>query len=139
MPISLSPNGTNFYQTESAPSEILVGTAGGIVELTRANGNWRQGRQMLDGKHVESIAVEPRSGVIFAGTHQQGLWASEDGGASWERRDQGIEPDDIYGLNFVHVGSETRIYAGTEPAHLYLSTDLGRTWRELSKLRDVPS
>ncbi len=139
MKISVSPNGTNFYETSAAPSEILVGTADGVVEFSRTGASWQQTSHTLQGKHVGAMTIEPRSGMIFAGTHKSGLWASDDGGAHWERRDDGIESDNIYGLNHVHAGSETRIYAGTEPAHLYVSTDLGKSWKELPSLLDVPS
>jgi photosystem II stability/assembly factor-like uncharacterized protein len=138
--VSLSPNGTNLYESPSPASEVLVATANGVVTLARLGptGGWRESGRELSGKHVGAIAVEPRSGTILAGVHEGGLWASEDGGQTWERRDQGIGSDDIYGLNCVQAGSEVRVYAGTEPAHLYCSTDLGRTWSELPALRDVP-
>ena len=32
-----------------------------------------------------------------------------------------------------------RVYAGTEPADLHRSYDLGKTWHELSSLTDVPN
>src|SRR5207249_11296723 len=32
-----------------------------------------------------------------------------------------------------------RSYAGTEPAHLYVSTDFGKSWRDLPSLLDMPS
>lgn len=32
-----------------------------------------------------------------------------------------------------------RLYAGTHPAHLYVSTDEGDSWRELTGLQDLPS
>jgi photosystem II stability/assembly factor-like uncharacterized protein len=87
---------------------------------------------------VGSIAVEPRSGTIFAGVHKGGLWASTDGGGTWERRDRGIDCDDIYGLNCVEASDGVRVYAGTEPAHLYVSTNLGESWTDLPSLREVP-
>ena len=139
MKISVSPNGTNHYETPGPADEVLVGTADGIVELTRSGSGWRQSGHWLEGRHVASITVEPRSEAIFAGLHGGGLWGSEDGGATWERRDNGIEFDNIYGLNHVYAGDELRLYAGTEPAHLYVSRDHGETWRELSSLRSVPS
>jgi photosystem II stability/assembly factor-like uncharacterized protein len=139
MKISVSPNGTNFYDAPAKPTEILVGTADGVVEFSRTGSSWEQSNHGLQGKHVGSMTVDPRSGIIFAGTHKGGLWASEDGGIHWDRRDNGIESDNIYGLNHVHDGSETRIYAGTEPAHLYVSSDFGKSWTELPTLRDVPS
>ena len=141
MTVSVSPNGTNHYDTSTPANEVLIGTLNGVVSLTRSGPGapWRESRRMLEGKHVGSIAVEPRSGAIFAGVHKGGLWASEDGGQTWERRDKGIQQDDIYGLNCAQVGDEVRIYAGTEPAHLYVSKDMGRSWTELPSLLNVPS
>src|SRR5262245_44739316 len=118
MRVSVSPNGKNHYDTSAPADEVLIGTLNGIVALTRTNGTWQESRRMLEGKHAESIAIEPTRGIIFAGTHNSGgLWASEDGGNSWEQRDAGIAQNDFYGLNCVQVGNEVRLYAGTEPAH----------------------
>lgn len=139
MAISVSPNGKNHYDTSAAADEVLVATLDGIVALERSGGEWRESRRMLQGKHVGSIAIEPTRGVIFAGVHKGGLWASEDGGQSWERRDTGIESDDFYGLNCVVAGDGVRVYAGTEPAHLYVSRDMGASWTELRSLLDMPS
>jgi len=139
MAISVSPNGKNSYQTGGPVDEILVATLDGIAVLQRSGGEWREVRRTLEGKHAASIAIEPTRGVIFAGTHGDGLWASEDGGQTWDRRDSGIESGDFYGLNCVQVGNQVRVYAGTEPAHLYVSTDFGKSWTELKDLLNMPS
>src|SRR5438874_13222417 len=139
MVVSVSPNGKNYYDSSGPIDEVLVGTANGIVALRRSGGEWRESRRMLEDKHIGSIAIEPTRGVIFAGAHKGGVWASEDGGQTWARRDAGIESADIYGLNCVQAGSEVRVYAGTEPAHLYVSTDFGQSWTELRGLLDMPS
>jgi len=129
----------NRYETATVADEVLVATADGIVAMSRSGSSWRESGRMLQGKHIDSIAIEPRSGTIFAGTHHAGLWASADAGKTWEQRDSGIAQDNFFALNCVQAGSETRVYAGTEPAHLYVSTDLGKSWTELPSLRDVPS
>jgi photosystem II stability/assembly factor-like uncharacterized protein len=141
MTIGVSPNGKNSYQSASASNKVLVGTANGIYVFTRSGpgGPWREAGRKLEGDHVSSILVEPTRGVIFTGTHESGLWASEDDGETWERRDDGIPYENFYGLNCRQVGDEMRIYAGTEPAHLWVSTDFGRSWRDHPSLRDVPS
>ena len=139
--ITVSPNGRNLYENSSAATELLVGTADGLVVLNRSGAGqpWQEVRRELRGKHVESLVVEPTRGVIFAGINRGGVWASEDGGRSWERRDDGIASDKLYALNYVRAGDELRLYAGTEPAELYVSTDFGRHWRHLPALRNVPS
>ena len=151
MAVSLSPNGRNHYDSSGPADEVLVATANGIVSLQRSAGTWRESPRGLAGRHVGSIAIEPTRGVIFAGAHKGGpwasgdeaerggLWASEDGGQTWERRDQGIARSNIYGLNWVQAGDELRLYAGTEPAHLYVSTDFAESWTELPTLLEVPS
>ena len=141
MTVSVSPNGRNYYETATPSNEVLVATTDGIVSITRSSpgGSWGESRRMLEGKHVGSIAVEARSGAIFAGVHGGGVWASEDGGRTWDARNSGIQSDDIYGLNCVQAGEEVRIYAGTEPAHLYVSKNLGKSWTDLPAIRNVPS
>lgn len=139
MAITVSPNGKNHYETAGPAEEVLIGTANGIVALRRSGQEWRESRRMLEGKHIGAIAIEPTRGVIFAGVHKGGLWASEDGGETWDRRDAGTESSNFYGVNCVQAGDEVRIYAGTEPAHLYVSTDFGKTWTELRSLLDMPS
>src|ERR671925_94946 len=106
MAIGVSPNGRNYYRTERPDNEILVATADGILSLTRSGpGNsWCESRRMLEGKHVGAIVVEPSRGAIIAGTHKSGLWVSEDGGQTWERRDDGIESDNFYAMNCVQAG-----------------------------------
>ena len=37
-----------------------------------------------------------------------------------------------------HQG-RSRVFAGTNPAHLYRSDDLGKHWQEVASMRDVPS
>jgi photosystem II stability/assembly factor-like uncharacterized protein len=140
-----------MYETSGPADAALIATANGIVALRRSGGDWRESEPMLSGRHVGAVAIEPTRGVIFAGAHKGGpwasgddderggLWASEDAGVTWERRDQGIARSNIYGLNWVQAGRELRVYAGTEPAHLYVSTDMGRNWTELPSLLNVPS
>jgi photosystem II stability/assembly factor-like uncharacterized protein len=139
MAIGLSHSGPNVY-TASAPSpEVLVGTMDGVAILAREEAGWRVARRALGGRHVSAIVVEPESGTIFAGAFYGGLHASADGGRTWEPRQAGIGYEDVFSLAAVRVGGRVRLYAGTEPAHLYVSDDLGHHWTELPTLRDVPT
>src|SRR5438552_803428 len=64
---------------------------------------------------------------------------SEDNGKTFEERDNGMATKDIYGVNCVQAGGELRVYAGTEPAHLYVSKDKGHSWAELPQILNQPS
>lgn len=141
MTVCVSPGGTNQYATSQPSTELLVGTADGIVFLNRSSASapWHQTRRELEGKHISALMLEPRSGAIFAGTHEDGLHVSKDGGRTWGRTDRGIQFPNIYSLNYVEADATARVYAGTEPAHLYVSKNLGDSWTELPALRSVPS
>jgi photosystem II stability/assembly factor-like uncharacterized protein len=76
---------------------------------------------------------------MFAGVHKGTVYASADLGETWELREQGLNVKNVYCLNAVTVKGQQKLYAGTEPAHLFESEDLGRTWRELSSLRSTPT
>jgi photosystem II stability/assembly factor-like uncharacterized protein len=93
----------------------------------------------LPGQFISSIIIEPQSGLVFAGAFHGGIHASADGGRTWERRDQGIPFDEVWSVASVRQDGKVRVYAGTQPAHLFFSEDLGLHWRELPSLRSVPS
>jgi photosystem II stability/assembly factor-like uncharacterized protein len=76
---------------------------------------------------------------VFAGTHEGGVFISEDGGKRWQPRSAGLSSDDIYCLTYSANNGSARIYAGTEPARLFFSDDSGESWTELPALRSVPS
>ena len=141
MTVCLSVGGQTVYQESSPSLEALIATTDGVISLARSavGGSWREASRTLQGKHISTLMIEPTRGVVFAGTHGDGIYASDDGGRNWERRDRGVAHGNIYSLNWVEGRDGPRLYAGTEPAHLYVSRDLGRSWEELPAVRSVPS
>jgi photosystem II stability/assembly factor-like uncharacterized protein len=77
--------------------------------------------------------------MLLAGTHNGGVAISRDAGVSWTFNNQGLASTNVYSLAHVGAGSTLKLYAGTEPAGLYVSDNLGESWRELASLRAVPS
>ena len=47
--------------------------------------------------------------------------------------------NNVYSLAAKSVNDRVRVFAGTEPAHLFASDDFGVNWQEISSLRAVPS
>lgn len=139
MAIALSHGGPNIYSSPASSRELLVGTTKGVVTLERTASGWEAVRRSLPDLHIHAILIEPESKIIFAGSLGGGIYASTDGGKSWERRDSGVTERSVYSLATALVGGESRLYAGTEPAHLFLSDDLGLHWQEAPALRMVPS
>jgi photosystem II stability/assembly factor-like uncharacterized protein len=138
---SISPGGNNLFSLTEPPARLLIGTSAGVFMLEReaASGQWKVAGRSLAECHVHALLMEPRSALLFAGIQNGTIYASGDLGRSWELRDRGITQGNIYALSFVHAGGKTRLYAGTEPAHLFFSEDLGMTWKEIPSLREVPS
>ena len=141
MAIALSPGGSSIYSSPSRSNQVLVGTKGGVAILERdSNGpGWYVAHQGLTDKHVSSIIFEQESGLVFAGCFHGSVYGSADGGRTWERRDNGLNEDNVYSLASIRRNGGVRVYAGTEPAHLFTSDDLGLHWTESMALRSVPS
>ncbi len=138
----LSPNGHGWTRGDGPAVRLMVATTEGVVTLRRASpgGGWSLAGRSLADRHVGCLALEPGSGKLFAGAHHGGgLWVSDDGEAThWRRLTAGIDRQHIYALATRRVGERATIFAGTSPAALYRSEDLGESWREISSLRDVP-
>jgi photosystem II stability/assembly factor-like uncharacterized protein len=140
MTIALSHGGPTIYETGDQSQRVLVGTARGIAAIERSDGGWHVAYESLTDKHIGAILVEPHSGTIFAGAYGDGsLHSSFDGGETWQRWDHGLTEHDVYSLEAVEVDGKVRLFCGTEPAKLFVSDDLGESWRELPGLREVPT
>lgn len=148
---SLSPGGQTLTVADSPSELLLVGTIDGIFSFARQNGSWAFQERFLPGEHISALLYEPWSGTLFASTYageyegsphadkeRWPLYASQNFGKDWERRGQGISQLNLFTLNLQKLGDRVRLYAGTEPARLYFSDDLGKTWSELPSLRSVP-
>lgn len=141
MTVCLSPNGLNEYRAVAPPTRLLVGTRNGVavLERDRVGAAWQLSGRVLDGHHISSLVIEPTSGAVFAGVHWGGIFVSQDDGHTWERRTNGIVQEHVFTLRCqVRPDGRTRVFAGTEPVSLYWTEDLGRTWHDLSSLREVP-
>ena len=140
MAIALSHGGTNVYSAPQPSQQLWVGTQDGLVLYERMdNREWREARRALRGQHISAIIFERTTGTLFAGAFFGSVHASVDGGNTWERCDTGLGIHDVYSLASAVVDGKPRVYAGTQPAHLFVSEDLGRHWTELAAMRDVPT
>ena len=138
MVICLSPGGQTITVGETHKDKLLVGTVDGIFAFARNHGSWTLQERFLSGEHISALLFEPSNQVLLAGTYGQAHYASKDLGRNWERRDRGLEGLEIYSLACQNVAGKPRLYAGTQPAHLFFSDDLGQHWTDLPALRQVP-
>ncbi len=137
MDLCLSPNGQSRFDGAAPPNRLFVGTATGVALLERETPSapWRLGATALEGHHVSTMTLLPNGAGILAGTHGDGVFWSADGGA-WEERANGLRLRDIYTLAAIVEQSRIVVYAGTEPASLFKSLDLGKSWTELPAITE---
>ncbi len=137
MLLGLSHGAETMYESAIPSTEVLVGTIQGIVRIERGANGWTVTEVTLRDSHVHALLFEPESRIWFAGISHDGIYASTDGGRSWKKRDQGVTENDIYTLTRTKLNGKVRLFAGTEPAHLFISDDLGLTWSEKPALRKM--
>lgn len=111
---------------------LLVGTGAGVYRLRDAE----PAEHVLDtGRAFELSAA---GGTVYAAT-ERGLYATDDDGDSWvalgvpspERGSESVK------VRSVHEAADGRVFAGTYPAGLYVSSD-GDRWDEVRGLQSVP-
>ncbi len=132
MTLTLSHGGPTIFSTAAPSDELLVGTQRGIVRLQRSGETWQRSGVMLSDLHISAILIDPVNNLIVAGAYEGSLHISRDGGESWEQADNGLTQHDVYSLAARKLDDGSVVlYCGTEPAHLFESRDLGRSWQEL--------
>ncbi len=153
MIVCLSPGGQTTTITEYASDMLFVGTLGGIFSFTKKGDSWVLLDNLLPGKHIGALLFEPFSETVFVGIYAGAYEGAPSNGndncplyackdpmkGPWEKRSEGIDHQNLFALDFQKLGDRVRLYAGTEPAHLFFSDDEGRSWREIPSLRSVPS
>lgn len=109
---------------------LLIGTNRGVYRVPVEKMD--EAKQVLDTKQV--LRVRRFSGEIFAAT-RSGLFRSTDRGENWANLN--VPRKEVYSV-YQEV-QNNKLYAGTHPAHLYISDDQGGSWRELEGLQNLPS
>ncbi|HNQ78147.1 MAG TPA: hypothetical protein PK747_05410 [Acidobacteriota bacterium] len=83
---------------------------------------------------ITCLTIDPQNiNVIFAGTKENGLFKSSDGGNIWTSVNHGINSTQINCITVDPINNK-KIYACTAPATIYESIDGGMTWIELSSI-----
>lgn len=137
--ILLSPGGTLTREGEGPAQSLLVGTVEGVFLYQRiACCDWLLEKRGLEGVFVSSL-TRMDNGAIIAGTHGMGVARSDDGGRTWRLCNRGLTHVDIWVVKREQLHGRERLFAGSLPAHLFVSDDGGESWCELPGLREVPS
>jgi photosystem II stability/assembly factor-like uncharacterized protein len=111
---------------------VLIGTRDGVFRAAGPPAN--DPSKVLDSGNTLRVRSFPACEGVFAAT-KTGLYRSRDSGKTWD--DLEVPREEMYSVVASPDGG--RLYAGTHPAHLYVSTDDGGKWTELEGFQDLPS
>ena len=130
VPVSLS-------QAALPVRRIVVGGAGGPVFAIGRRGVYvshdagtrfeRSGAEVLPDAAASALLVLPQAANLSVVVSQGQVWASADAGANWQVRHAGL-PKGSVELVGADASDTHRLWAAAGN-QLYLSTDLGKTWR----------
>ena len=135
----LANAGSNSVSLAGRCERLIVGATDGIWVLARdAAGDWGLEARALEGTFVSSL-TRTSDGAVIAGTHHFGVARSDDDGISWRWINNGLTQFDVWVVKADYLAEREVLFAGTMPAHLFMSSDGGQNWRELTAMREVPS
>jgi photosystem II stability/assembly factor-like uncharacterized protein len=141
--ILLSNGGTNSHRSRAASNTMIIGTVDGVVILERAAPGlqqqaWKIKHRALGGCSVGAVTAS-EDGTLYAATHGFGAAKSDDGGLTWTWILDGLDHMDLWSARAGKLAGRDVVGVGALPAHLYISENRGKTWRELPALRNVAS
>jgi photosystem II stability/assembly factor-like uncharacterized protein len=112
------------------PMKLFLATKKGVfIAEQEDNLTWRFIQALTD-YYITSIIA--REGVILAGS-TDGIFRSDDGGASWIEASNGLTVRHVRWLAF-HPDISDCEFAGAEPASIFISNNGGSTWQEKSEV-----
>jgi photosystem II stability/assembly factor-like uncharacterized protein len=128
---------------------MWVGTAtGGILKTTNGGVTFAPVNQGIQEQEIMSVAISPnyqKDSTILASTWHEGVFASQDGGQTWQKSSKGLTTDhqaDYPNFQRPHFSDlsiassfkddKTLFLAGFDG--LFKSTDGGQVWREVNTL-----
>ena len=117
---------------------VLAGTRAGLFRVGDTGGRWSAECLLATDKPIMSLAVDASGETVCVGFYQGGMCASADGGRSWRPIGADLPYQDVRTLA-LHPRDPQTIYAGTEPAALYVSHDGGQRFEELTAVRTHPA
>lgn len=119
---------------------IYVGTEQGMfVVRSPDDGPWEVAEKALETWAVPELAVSPDGpNKVFAGTRGDGVWLSEDFGASWRKPAYAKNGPGKVCCVTIDPHNPRRIYAGCEPIDIFVSEDEGANWQRLDGVWEIP-
>ncbi len=135
--------GTNVLLLATAPQspgQAYASTGLNVYRTTDSGENWLPVNWGLVRPNILALAVDPLSAdIVYAGTWYSEVYRSNNGGQSWHLVNGGLARDAPINALLVQHTTETQdkrtpgaLYAGTNGAGIFVSTDGGIEWTAVS-------
>ena len=136
--ILISNGGSNIHRAAKRSDSIVVGTVDGVAVLAKGADGWAIKHRALAGCFVSAVTALD-DGTLFAATHGVGVARSDDGGMTWAWCNDGLAHFDVWSARGGKLQGRDVVLVGSLPAHVYISENKGKSWRELTAFRNTPS
>jgi photosystem II stability/assembly factor-like uncharacterized protein len=125
------------------PLQLFAATGDAVARIDTSDGDDFEVTMSLEGMEVQCVAVDPANpDRVYAGTDNNGVYRTLDGGETWESVGEGIPHKRTPSIAISPAHTENGmsvVYAGTEPSNLYRTEDDGKTWQDFPRLPELPS
>lgn len=108
---------------------VFAATEEGILLSTDGGNSWKSAG--LKGLGVRTIVQDPSDTKrLWAGTQDDGIFATTDHGASWKKTNSGLQHKTVYAIA-VDPKSSSTVYLGTHGGGVYRTTNGGKKWEQV--------
>jgi photosystem II stability/assembly factor-like uncharacterized protein len=111
---------------------LIISSSDGIYHLDKADGTWSVVDHFFSGEAF--TCVSSNGGIIQIGS-RTGTQRSTNAGKSWQVSNQGLSNLNVRWLD--HHEQADLVFAGTEPAGIFVSRDGGLSWVERPEVADL--
>ena len=120
------------------PDVVYLGTRSGPYRTADRGEHWER-LGLPDGTEIWSILVHPANPrILYAGTSPVGVYRSDDGGDSWRRLPNAVQPERVKMKSF--TCRVMRLVADpARPEELYAALEVGGVMRKLAELPQLKS
>ena len=122
---------------------LFAATGDAVARIDTADGDQFDVSYALEGMKVQCVSVDPHDpDRVAAGTNDDGVFLTDDGGESWRFIGAGIPHlrTPSVAISSAHnENGKSVIYVGTEPSRLYRTENDGQTWEDFPELPALPS
>jgi photosystem II stability/assembly factor-like uncharacterized protein len=121
---------------------IMIAMQNSVLVVNTSNEYETQ--ESLKETNPQSIAFDPLNlGRAYCATFGNGLWKTDDDGQTWNNIGKDVISSPYVmsvAVSSLNNGNKfNKVYAGTEPSALYVSSDGGDSWERMKSLNDLPS